>query len=169
MSILSCIGSDEVIIEILGLLNGAELLAISSVSKALYVFSSFSDLWRDLSLRLEAGPIEFHKSWRQTFLLRLLQFTKRDPSRLREHTPIKVDGIFSNFLYRSWSCSTCDLATACPGFFTFNDIERRNAADLSVEDFVAQYEQQNIPVLSNYLTSMRLAEHIVIIIVIGNR
>ena len=145
LGILNIIASDEVIIEILGLLSGTDLLIVAAVSRALYVYSSYSDLWRDLSLRLEVGPIEFHKSWRQTFLSRLLKSNGIN-SQLREHSPIKVDGIFSNYLYRSWSCATCDFVTACPGFFSFDDIQRRKAIELSAEEFIVEYERPNIPV-----------------------
>lgn len=63
------------------------------------------------------------------------------------HKPISVDGVFSELLHRAWSCHSCDLATACPGFFQFNDIDRIAASDLTVDDFTARYEVPNKPVV----------------------
>lgn len=63
------------------------------------------------------------------------------------HVPLKVDGIYSNLLHRAWVCHTCDLSSACPGFHTHDDVPRADAATLTREAFVRDFERPNRPVV----------------------
>jgi hypothetical protein len=44
-------------------------------------------------------------------------------------------------------CRACDFEYACPGFYKNDDIPRRKASELSVEDFVKEFELPNRPLL----------------------
>jgi hypothetical protein len=141
---------DEALIEILGFLSATELGRISCTSRALYVYAHHSDLWRDLVLRKwEGKPLHFQCNWKETFMTSLQRAQGMDESILAsvKHCPICVDGIYSNLLHRSWTCHTCDLATACPGFYDHDDIAHRASHDLSTDEFVAQYEKPNKPLI----------------------
>jgi len=153
--------TDEALLEVLGFLDAAQLAACSVASRVLYVFAHHSDLWRDLTLRRWEGlPLEYLSSWKQTFMSlgsrsgtphagRPAQRMDGDRpvTALPQHQPISVRGVFSNLLHRAWACHTCDLASACPGFYRHSDVDRRSHADCSVETFIAEYEKQNKPLV----------------------
>ena len=141
---------DEALEEILSFLPSVDLAAVSLTSRAMYVFAHHSDLWRDLTLRAWPGrPINYVRSWKETYM-RARGRSCEDNAVGEErtlHMPICVRGIFSNMLYRTWSCFSSDLSTACPGFFTFCDIDKVDSSFLDSEKFVEQYEAKNIPVV----------------------
>jgi hypothetical protein len=168
--------TDEALIEVLGYLSSCELAYISACSRVLYVYAHHTDLWRDLTLRRwERQPIQFVHCWKETFMATaqresegkrarngLLGSTEMDDPSLimnggvasaprdtvaAKHVPMAMKGIYSNLLHRAWSCHTCDLATACPGFFKHEDVERRQAGDLSIDAFRTLYEEPNKPVI----------------------
>jgi hypothetical protein len=125
----------------------------------MYVYCHHSDLWRDVVLRTWPNdPVNYVRSWKETYMhtrRRAMTTTsnvnnneyKNEDDEDVLHKPIAVDGIFSSMLHRAWSCHSCDLATACPGFFQYNDIDRVDAADLTVDQFIARYELPNKPVV----------------------
>jgi hypothetical protein len=146
--------TDEALLEMLSFLTPQELASLSACSRALYVYSHHTDLWRDLTLRkCEGIPIEYQSSWKETFMVSTQKsnnnYNNNDNNNIAnvKHVPISVNGIFSNLLHRSWSCRTCDLATACPGFYKHNDIQRREAKTMNTEQFLNQYEIPNIPLI----------------------
>lgn len=144
-----CKLADETIGELLTYLSGADLIHILQVSKVLYCYAHSSDLWRDITLReFDGKGIKYSKTWKDAYMFTYA--AKHDiesKMTLKEHVPIQVQGVFSNYLHRSWSCHTCDLATACPGFYKFSDIPVRSAKDLTVEAFLEEYELPNKPVV----------------------
>ena len=164
---LMCIIGDEALVEILGYLNASDLSHTSICSRALYVYSHHSDLWRDVTLRRwENQPIQYVRSWKETYMKSVQcdyiaassssgvsgsashsTSTKECEEKWARHEELSVRGIFSNLLHRSWTCHTCDLATACPGFFKHNDVERRKGSELSVSEFREQYERPNNPLI----------------------
>lgn len=140
--------SDEILVDILSYLNGLELCFVSITSRALYVFSLFNDLWRDLVLRFQNNNVNFCRTWKDTYIIMFNNAKKKENK--KEHlfySPLKVEGIYSSLLHRSWSCSTCDFLSAFPGFYTNDNISKRDASELSIIDFVNQYEIPNIPVV----------------------
>ena len=131
---------------------------MSVTSRGMYVFCHHSDLWRDLVLRTwPKSPVNYIRTWKESYMCAFRKGIDKNGSNsggsaygLKSnplHMPIAVDGIFSGTLYRAWSCHSCDLATACPGFFQFNDIDRVEASDLTVDEFTARYEIPNKPVV----------------------
>lgn len=148
-----CKLTDETIGELLSFLSGSDLVNVIQVSRALYCHGHNSDLWRDITLReFDGKGIKFNNTWKDTYMYTRVQ-SRADQGNatkkltLHNHVPIRVAGIFSNYLHRSWSCRTCDLETACPGFHKLSDIPIRLASDLSVEQFIEQYEIPNKPVV----------------------
>ena len=150
--------ADESLVEILSFCSPDELAKASRASRALYVYAHHSDLWRDLTLRTwqDGQSVQFVNSWKETFVSTLYRrATSSSPSTAqpphaqahRHHVPISITGIFSNLLHRSWVCHTCDLESACPGFFAFDDVPREDAASLTRQAFVRQYEDRNLPVV----------------------
>ena len=156
--------SDEAIIELLGYFGGKELANILKLSRALYVFCNYSDLWRDLTLRTFDGNVDFDCTWKDTFsrmtIAMLNENARENKLCFSPHKPIKVSNMFCNVLHRSWTCHTCDLQYACPGFYDKCEIPRRDATTLTTEEFVNEYESKNKPVIiknaTNEWKSMKL-------------
>ena len=138
--------SDDVLLNLLSYLDGSSLVKFSSSSRASYVYSNHSDLWRDLTLLNFRKGIRYEKSWRNTYM-KMLNQTKNNQSKIIEHIPISVYGIFSDTLYRPWLCRYADLSTACPGFYDHNDIPLISKNELKLYDFVEKYEKPNKPVI----------------------
>lgn len=100
------------------------------------------DLWRDLTLKLcNNRPCEFSTSWKDTYTA---LYSKQQ---IIPHMPIKVLNFSSDLLYRSWVTREFDLEISCPGIFSFSNVDRRPAVDLSYKQFVEQYEILNQPVV----------------------
>ena len=146
---------DEVIVEVLSFLNGIELSQIGTVSTCLYCFSLTSDLWRDIYLRQfkTSNSINFFNTWRDTFVIEYCKNNNRK-QHLKQcdliHKPIKVDGFFSDYLHRLWTCHSFDLPILCPGIFKHNDdisIPRIDFNSYSYEEFIENYEKLNKPVV----------------------
>ena len=138
--------TDEALIELLAFLNANELSRCSACSRAFYVYAHHSDLWRDLTLRRwEGTPIEYQRSWKETYMI----MGKRQMIVGNEalHQPISVRGVYSNLLHRAWACHSCDLATACPGFFKHCDVERSSFLECNVERFISEFESRNKPLV----------------------
>lgn len=147
---------DETLIDMLSFFSSGDLARMSSTSRGMYVFCHHSDLWRDLVLRTWPNhPVNYIRTWKESYMSAYRRGVEMkesngvicginsDPL----HKPIAVDGIFSSILYRAWSCHSCDLATACPGFFQFNDIDRVEASELTIDEFITRYEIPNKPVV----------------------
>jgi hypothetical protein len=135
--------SDETLIDLLSYLPGESLSRTVLVSAAFYVYGHHAELWRDLALKLSDGAdIKYVNNWKDTYV----HMRNRMNSQSCNHNPLRIEGIYSNLMYRSWACYACDLATSCPGFFN-TDIPRLSAKDLTVAHFIKEYEEKNIPVV----------------------
>ena len=62
----------------------------------------------------------------------------------QRHEPIKISGIYSDTLYRSWLCRSFSLD---PSWLSLQTVSVERHADLTTELFLKRYEQKNIPVL----------------------
>lgn len=149
--------SDEAVIELLGYFDGKELANILKLSRVLYVFCNYTDLWRDLTLRKFHGSVDFDYTWKDTFAKMTTALINEKPGReivkYFPHKPIKMSNIFCNVLHRSWTCHTCDLEYACPGFYNQCEIPRRDALSMTSEEFVNEYEKINKPVIIKNATN----------------
>ena len=103
--------------------------------------------------------IRYINNWKDTYIINKRNIINEDEKIKYYHQPIKVHGIFSNLLYRSWACHSCDLNSACPGIFTHNDIPKYHYDQLSLEDFIYNYEGKNTHVIiTNAVTDWKAFE-----------
>ncbi|OAY82302.1 F-box protein [Ananas comosus] len=130
--------SDELLLDVLGLLRGRDLAVLSSVSKSLYVFSTHEPLWRNLVLDELEGRFSFAGSWRSTYASVVSPL-------LPDQTPpssLAVSNFYSDYLFQSWLCANMEMK---PEWVARDNIERGRG--ISVDEFVARFEEPNKPVL----------------------
>lgn len=139
--------TDELLLDLLSFLQAKELAQMIITSRAMYVYGNSYELWRDLALLLFSGEsVVFQSTWKDTVAYGYC--SKRGKTEnYRQQIPLRVQGLFSNVLYQSWTSHSLDLRSACPGFFDFDDIPRVDSSTLSVADFVRDYELKNVPVV----------------------
>ncbi|KAJ0981728.1 hypothetical protein J5N97_009983 [Dioscorea zingiberensis] len=121
---------DDLLLDILALLPAGDLSRLAAVSKSLYVFSTHDPLWRNLVLRDLKGDFLFNGSWRSTY------------SGLLPHSSVSIRDFYSDYLFQSWLCANLDMR---PEWLCTDNIVRRRG--ISVDEFVAQFEEPNKPVL----------------------
>ena len=143
---------DGALLEILSLLSSESLCAMCLCSRAFYVYAHHGDLWRDLTLAAFGGDFEYSRGWKDTFARRKCR--GKPGVRLTAHQPMRVRGIYSDALFRPWTCSAYTIK---PEWLEVDNIERRN--NLSVAEFVAQYERRNVPVVVTDVASRWPALH----------
>jgi len=133
---------DTLLLQVLGMCSAETLVACAAVSHALRIFSTSNDLWRTKVLEdLPAShQLEYHSTWRDTYM-RLLR-----PGKTSWHAAsVKPPGIlYSDALFWPWYCGT---ATLPHQWTAFQNIRRVNAADLTISEFKAMYEEPGEPVI----------------------
>ncbi|CAN0879256.1 Arginine-specific demethylase JMJ22 [Linum grandiflorum] len=126
--------SDELVLDILGLLNASHLGNLSAVSKSFYVYANHDPLWRNLVLDELKGGFFFNGSWRSTYIAARyenLGFAK-----------LKIRDFYSDYLFQSWLCANLEMR---PEWLERDNIVRKRG--ISVEEFVSSFEEPNKPVL----------------------
>jgi len=116
---------DEVILEIL--------------SKALYIFSGTDELWKALCLDSFDGDFKFECNWKMTYIRRKLEEMNKQLTIIPK--PLVIQGFFSDALYNRWYFANMDLEC----WTQVDNIDRRS--NLSLEEFISQYEIPNKPVV----------------------
>ncbi|TVU24916.1 hypothetical protein EJB05_27381, partial [Eragrostis curvula] len=129
--------TDELILDVLGLLPARDLTALSAASKALYVVASHDPLWRPLVLDELGGRFDFAGTWRATYIAAVSGGRASLPTRVPD-----IRGFYSDYLFQSWLCANMEMRHE---WLARDNIERRRG--LSVEQFIANFEEPNIPVL----------------------
>ncbi|KAH9620773.1 hypothetical protein KSS87_000184 [Heliosperma pusillum] len=132
--------SDELVLDILGFLDGTHLGILSIVSKSLYVFCAHEPLWRNLVLESLKGGFLFNWSWRNTYVSAC--FPKFDIANVGSWGGLVVRDFYSDYLFQSWLCANLEMK---PEWVQRDNIRRRKA--ISVEEFIAEFEELNKPVL----------------------
>lgn len=132
---LSCLG-DEDVLNILEFLDYRDLCRFAAVSKSFYIFCHHSDLWRTLVLTDLGNNFEFAESWKETYRI------AKAPQFALKHVPIMVNDFFSDLLFQPWYCASVGIR---PEWIEIDNIERRR--NLSVQQFIAEYESKNKPVI----------------------
>jgi len=144
---------DEQVLEFLSFLHVRELAAMGTCSRAFCVFDHHADLWRNLALYYCGGgrvSVPFSRIWKDT-CARAFQLVAPSGGpgagagvhAVVPHEPMRVDGVFSDALFRPWWCSSAEVpARWLEGG---NQVPRR--AGLSVAAFVAEYERPNLSVV----------------------
>eukprot|EP00966_Prymnesium_polylepis_P021882 502855-Prymnesium_polylepis.1 len=119
---------DEIILNILGSLDGASLGRCAGVSRALRVFSRSDDLWKALVLQGVRGKLCYSGSWRLTFLSSGLA------GRVVGATEASIGAapLYSDALFAPWFCGTAALPSR---WSAFENVTRVDGARLSVDEF----------------------------------
>lgn len=131
--------TDQLVLDILGLLPVKELGVLSMVSKSLYVFSTHEPLWRNLVLDALNGDFSFDRSWRLTYVSTFFY-----NSSCADYVPstLCLRDFYSDYLFQSWLCASLEMKQE---WLEVDNIPRRR--ELSVDEFVSKFEEPNRPVL----------------------
>lgn len=128
--------TDELVLDILGLLEGAHLGVLSTVSKAFYVFCNHEPLWRNLVLEGYKDGFSYTGSWKFTYI------NGYKPSFGFISSGLKVRDFYSDYLFQSWLCANLEMKHE---WIERDNIIRRKG--ISVDEFVLNFEEPNKPVL----------------------
>ncbi|KAK9069527.1 hypothetical protein SSX86_011431 [Deinandra increscens subsp. villosa] len=141
--------SDEIVCSILNLLSPRDVARLACASSVMYILCNEEPLWMNLCLNKENRELEYKGSWKRTTLHGLQVLNKCDDPCKK---PLQFDGFNSLFLYkRFYRCYT-----RLDGFaFDQGNVERKT--DLSLEEFLQQYDAQK-PVLVSGLADTWLAK-----------
>ncbi|GJN04579.1 hypothetical protein PR202_ga22141 [Eleusine coracana subsp. coracana] len=129
---------DDLLLDVLGLLPARDLTALSAASKALYVVASHDPLWRALVLDELGGWFDFAGTWRDTYVAAVSGGRR---SRRSPRGP-EIRGFYSDYLFQSWLCANMEMRHE---WLARDNIQRRRG--LTVEQFIAEFEEPNRPVL----------------------
>jgi hypothetical protein len=137
--------TDQMIVEsFLPYFDAMTLVKLSFLSKPCYIFVQVDSLWRDLVLlRTRGRNISFHKTWKDTYAM--IQIQGKYP--LPTITPIRVSHFYSHYLFHHWLCAHYEFERIAPGFYKNEDVPRVEASQLSIQQFIEQYEKPNTPVI----------------------
>ncbi|GFH55356.1 hypothetical protein CTEN210_11832 [Chaetoceros tenuissimus] len=140
---LKCM-NDEQIISIFQFLDGKSLANVVQASRFAYVAGHHDELWRDLVLRY-FGKVgfDFQKCWRDTFVHSTLK-TNGKLEMFQNHVPISIKGIYSDTFFRSWLCRSFALQES---WLSVNNVITEDAENLSLDRFLSEYEEKNIPLI----------------------
>ncbi|KAJ7971364.1 F-box protein [Quillaja saponaria] len=131
--------TDELVLEVLGLLDGNHLGVLATVSKSLYVFTNHEPLWRNLVLENLNGGFLYNGSWKSTYIAAKYPTSDIFSSGVRE---LKVRDFYSDYLFQSWLCANLEMK---PEWLERDNIIRRKG--ISVQEFISNFEEPNKPVL----------------------
>ncbi|KAF2289578.1 hypothetical protein GH714_037285 [Hevea brasiliensis] len=131
--------SDELILDILGLLDGTHLGVLAAVSKSFCVFANHEPLWRNLVLDNLNGGFLFNGSWKSTYVA---SFYPSFDIACTGASNVKVRDFYSDYLFQNWLCANLDMK---PKWLERDNIVRKKG--ISVEEFVLNFEEPNKPVL----------------------
>ncbi|KAK3006565.1 hypothetical protein RJ639_016395 [Escallonia herrerae] len=131
--------TDELVLEILGVLGATDLGNLSTVSKSFYVLCNHEPLWRNLVLEGLGGGFSFNGSWKSTHVSAYMP--NFDVSSMGSLS-FKVRDFYSDYLFQSWLCANLEMK---PEWLERDNIQRRRG--ISVNEFVANFEEPNKPVL----------------------
>jgi len=150
LGLLGCF-KDDILLEILYYISSHDLINMILSSTTLYMYCHYTDLWRDLTLREwendNSNGINYIATWKDTYISNYCHANNKILPNRFPHIPIKFDGLYSDLLFRTWSCHSCDLERTLPGFMKNNDINHIDHNDLSIDDFINHYEKLNKPVV----------------------
>lgn len=129
--------TDELVLEILGFLDGAHLGVLATVSKSFYVFTNHEPLWRNLVLDNLVGGFLYNGSWKSTYVAAFYPSFACAGSLV-----LNVRDFYSDYLFQSWLCANLEMKSE---WLERDNITRRKG--ILIEDFVLNFEEPNRPVL----------------------
>ncbi|CAI0406472.1 unnamed protein product [Linum tenue] len=130
--------SDELVLDILGLLGPSQLGFLAAASKSLYIFANHEPLWRNLVLEELQGGFLFNGSWKSTYIAARYSSLSTYP----DGAKMRVRDFYSDYLFQSWLCANLEMK---PEWLQRDNIVRKKG--ISVEEFVLSFEEPNKPVL----------------------
>ncbi|XP_022982916.1 F-box protein At5g06550 [Cucurbita maxima] len=131
--------TDELVLDVLGLLDDTDLGVLASVSKSFYVFANHETLWRNLVLDKVKGGFLYNRTWKSTYLAAF--YPSFDDSVIGI-SGLRVRDFYSDYLFQSWLCANLEMK---PEWLERDNIVRRKG--ISVEEFILNFEEPNKPVL----------------------
>ena len=140
--------SDEVILSILGSLDGGLLGRCARVSRALRVFSLSEDLWKALVLQglAEGERLHFSVSWRNTYV----QSRRPNTATLPADASIRPAPLYSDALFAPWFCGTAAIPSR---WSAYENVTRVDGTQLSAEEFERRFEAPGVPVVLTGIAS----------------
>ncbi|KAI3932821.1 hypothetical protein MKX01_031803 [Papaver californicum] len=133
--------TDELVLDVLGFLDGTHLGVLATVSKSFYIFCNHEPLWRNLVLdNTSTIGFSFNESWKLTYVSVLKPCF--DISSIKGCGSLRVRDFYSDYLFQSWLCASLEMK---PEWLERDKIDRK--CGISVEEFVLNYEEPNKPVL----------------------
>ncbi|XP_010248182.1 PREDICTED: F-box protein At5g06550 [Nelumbo nucifera] len=131
--------TDELVLDILGFLDGTHLGVLATVSRSFYIFCNHEPLWRNLVLENFKGGFSFNGSWKSTYVSAHRPLSS---ALINCSSGLKVRDFYSDYLFQSWLCANLEMK---PEWLERDNIERRRG--ISVEEFILNFEEPNKPVL----------------------
>lgn len=132
--------NDDQIISVFQFLDGQSLAKLVQTSRFNYVAGHHDELWRDLTLRRDGeSGIDFEYTWRDTYVK-----SESNCECTVKHSPIQMDGIYSDIFFRSWLCRSFELRDE---WLSVNNVAIEDVEQLNVERFLADYEEKNTPLI----------------------
>ncbi|KAG2679855.1 hypothetical protein I3760_11G071300 [Carya illinoinensis] len=131
--------TDELVLDILGLLDGTHLGVLATVSKSFYVFTNHEPLWRNLVLENLNGGFFYNESWKSTYIAASYPSFKVSDICVSH---LRVRDFYSDYLFQSWLCANLEMK---PEWLERDNIIRRKG--ISAEEFVLNFEEPNKPIL----------------------
>jgi len=134
--------ADWMIMRILRFLDAQDLVQLSLVSRAFYIYADENDIWKDLCIRKRGGDFRFKGTWKRTTLL------PREKDIPTPYQKLAIPDFHSDYLYRRWYRGTVPMS-----FFSelpkdlppHLQVPRRSG--LSVKEFIDEYVNKNKPVI----------------------
>ena len=160
--------SEPLLLHVLSYVSPYELLRLSAVSQAMYVYCHEEELYRTVVLATHGGDFRFAGSWRETWLweelrsqyeqrltehkaqekgndcevdLRARQHASDRLQLIRRSPPPRIRGFYSDALFQSFYCSAVDLQH----FNNSDNIQRVSLADLTHAAYLTRFAIPNIP------------------------
>ncbi|XP_030512497.1 F-box protein At5g06550 [Rhodamnia argentea] len=131
--------TDELLLEILGLLSATQLGILATVSKSFYIFCNHEPLWRNLVLEALGGDFSFNRSWKSTYVAGC--HPSFDVGSVGD-LGLEIRDFYSDYVFQSWLCANLEMK---PEWLERDNIVRKRG--ISVEEFVRSFEEPNKPVL----------------------
>ncbi|GBC05241.1 hypothetical protein RclHR1_06120005 [Rhizophagus clarus] len=129
--------TDDLILEILGIFDARDLLSLGLTSKVLYCFSTFDDLWKQLTIKKYNGDWYWQGTWKLTFLKR----SYKEYCLEQAKSTIHLTNFYSDTLFQPFLCSS----TGMEAYLGVENIDRRSNLELS--EFIKEYAIPNKPVI----------------------
>eukprot|EP01100_Stratorugosa_tubuloviscum_P005992 TRINITY_DN261_c0_g1_i1.p1 TRINITY_DN261_c0_g1~~TRINITY_DN261_c0_g1_i1.p1 ORF type:complete len:527 (+),score=221.65 TRINITY_DN261_c0_g1_i1:62-1642(+) len=131
---------EKLFLKILKRLAAPELLNLSLVSKALYIYSGDERIWKALCISRDSGSFYFWETWRWTYLFQRNSNPKQPfPKRLivKDFYAPKLQNLYFR----------CHIPMHCFNQIPFCGVERRHISTLTFEEFDRVYDKGSKPLI----------------------